>query len=556
MHANTESVQFNRFRLEPDRRRLLSDGTPVALSSRAYDLLEFLVKNRDRVVTRDEIVAHVWRGMTVGENNLSVQMSLLRRALAEHAGPEPLIVNLPGRGYRFVGDVTVAPPVRPPAALQDGRRSAQEPPATLPPARSLRSRRTWMAAAAGLSILLSLLFLLAGRAGWIPAWSSLSPARLPDARLSIAVPEFTAVGDDPRTAALAANYTQAVLARFGQFDDLVLFPDHDPVRPRVPAHFRLSGSVQVDGTAVVVMTGLTEAATGKLLYRNNVTAPVDATVFQQTATAMEILLDMRPSLFQAEFALRKGPPRDAMDLVIEAHVADGASGQSSRALSLAEQALRQDPTNLPARVLLSALLTYHMLSLPATSGDEAGQRSLRLINDVLLEQPRNFLFIERRAFTLQALGRLDEAEATAERGLQIEPAYDSLIQTLGEILMQKGDLAGARTLIKPVASYLSDDRIATLDYAEQRYAEALTETRRIIAAAPGDWNMQFTILLEVAILSQVGRHAQASALLAQCMTTLPKDLARVSAQRQAFYELPDDAWQRLKQGLAQAGMPP
>jgi DNA-binding winged helix-turn-helix (wHTH) protein len=105
VHARTETFVFEPFRLQPERRLLLANGLPVTLTPRAYDILEFLVRNRDRVVTRDEIVAHVWRGVTVGENNLSVQMSTLRHALAEPAGKKPLIVNIPGRGYRFVVEV-------------------------------------------------------------------------------------------------------------------------------------------------------------------------------------------------------------------------------------------------------------------------------------------------------------------------------------------------------------------------------------------------------------------------------------------------------------------
>lgn len=543
MQANAETLQFSRFRLEPGRRTLLAGGAPVALSSRAYDLLEFLVRNRDRVVTRDEIVAHVWRGMAVGENNLSVQMSILRRALAQHAGKEPLIVNLPGRGYRFVADVSATSPPVPPAG---------------PPLPG-RSRRTPLAAAGTAFLVLVSLSALAGLAAWqgaLPAWSFLSSARVPDARLSIAVQDFVAIGRDPRTSVLAANYTQAILARFGQFGDLVLFPGFEPGASRASSHFRLTGSVQVSGDDAVIMTGLTEADTGKLLYRNNLTVPVDASIFQQSATAMQMLLDVRPSLFQAEFARRRGPVSDAVDLVVESHVAAGDSGHSSRALSLAEQAVQRSPTSVPARVLLSTLLTDRMLSLPATLGDAAGQRALRLIDGVLLEHPRNFLFIEHRAFALEALGRLDEAQATAELGLQIEPAYDSLIQTLAQVLMQKGDLARARTLIRLNPGDLGDDRIATLDFAEGRYAEALALTRRIIAAAPGDWNMQFTALLEVATLSQLGDLAAARTLLAQWLATLPEDLRHIQAQRQAFYVLPDPAWQRFKQGFSQACMPP
>ena len=106
MDAQAEAWRFGRSTLRPARRLLLADGQPVALSSRAYDILELLVRCHDRVVTRDEIIAHVWRGTVVGENNLTVQMSNLRRVLGDHAAGEPLIVNLPGRGYRLVAEVT------------------------------------------------------------------------------------------------------------------------------------------------------------------------------------------------------------------------------------------------------------------------------------------------------------------------------------------------------------------------------------------------------------------------------------------------------------------
>ncbi len=89
------------------------DGKLLPLHSRAFDVLECAVAQRDGVLSRDEITALVWRGMAVGENNLTVQMSVLRRALAKYGGDD-LIVTFAGRGYRFVGDVTnVAPPEAP-----------------------------------------------------------------------------------------------------------------------------------------------------------------------------------------------------------------------------------------------------------------------------------------------------------------------------------------------------------------------------------------------------------------------------------------------------------
>ena len=81
-----EVFRFGHFTLEPQRRLLSIDGNAIPLSSRAFDILLFLVEQRDRVVTKDEIFARVWPGTIVEENNLAVQISALRRAPGRAAG--------------------------------------------------------------------------------------------------------------------------------------------------------------------------------------------------------------------------------------------------------------------------------------------------------------------------------------------------------------------------------------------------------------------------------------------------------------------------------------
>jgi predicted ATPase/DNA-binding winged helix-turn-helix (wHTH) protein len=93
----TPPFNFERFELRPETRQLLRDGAPVVLGARAFDVLEVLIKHRDRVVTKDEILDLVWTGLVVEENNLQVQISALRKVLGPHS-----IATVPGRGYRFV----------------------------------------------------------------------------------------------------------------------------------------------------------------------------------------------------------------------------------------------------------------------------------------------------------------------------------------------------------------------------------------------------------------------------------------------------------------------
>ncbi len=108
MRAGREEAElvFGRWRLLPAGRRLLADGAPVPLGSRAFDLLLALVEARGELVTKDALMRQVWPGTTVEENNLQVQVSALRKAFGEE-GPR-LIATVPGRGYRFTGETEPA----------------------------------------------------------------------------------------------------------------------------------------------------------------------------------------------------------------------------------------------------------------------------------------------------------------------------------------------------------------------------------------------------------------------------------------------------------------
>src|SRR5262245_47199476 len=117
-----DSLRFGRIELQPHERRLLIDGEPKALGARAFDLLAALAERPGRLVAKRELIALVWPGQVVQENNLSAQMSALRKALGED-----LIATIPGRGYRFVGRPSPAPagaPEAPPAPASGGDTAA------------------------------------------------------------------------------------------------------------------------------------------------------------------------------------------------------------------------------------------------------------------------------------------------------------------------------------------------------------------------------------------------------------------------------------------------
>jgi len=106
VHTQPSRVyEFGPFELHAVTRRLLRQGEIVPLTPKAFDLLLVLVQHRDRVLEKEELMRLLWTDTVVEEGNLTVNVSLLRKALGDHLGAHPYIVTVPGRGYRFVAPI-------------------------------------------------------------------------------------------------------------------------------------------------------------------------------------------------------------------------------------------------------------------------------------------------------------------------------------------------------------------------------------------------------------------------------------------------------------------
>ena len=102
--ANKSFYDFGEFRLDTEKHRLLRDGEIIAITPKAVETLNVLIQNRGRVVERDELLNRVWPDVAVEDGNLTVTISMLRKALGESNGRK-FIETAPRLGYKFVADV-------------------------------------------------------------------------------------------------------------------------------------------------------------------------------------------------------------------------------------------------------------------------------------------------------------------------------------------------------------------------------------------------------------------------------------------------------------------
>jgi len=99
------SYEFGPFRVDPVNHRLLRQGVVVPLAPKAFEVLLVLLRHRGRVVEKDELMEQLWPDSVVEEANLTVNVSLLRKALGDRPHEHRYIVTIPGRGYRLSAEV-------------------------------------------------------------------------------------------------------------------------------------------------------------------------------------------------------------------------------------------------------------------------------------------------------------------------------------------------------------------------------------------------------------------------------------------------------------------
>src|ERR1700737_18988 len=339
--ATDDIFQFDDFRL--DRRGLCRRDAggvfvPVAIGSRALDLLGVLVERPGSLVTKREIVAAVWPGMVVEDSNLTVQISALRRVLDQRRTEGSCIQTVAGRGYRFIAPVT-----RCAVGMDQHPRDLSKPAAVAPE----------MAAEPG------------------------RPELALPYKPSIAVLPFANLSGDPEQeyfvdgmveeiiTALSRIRWLFVVARNSSFTYKGQATDVKRVGRELGVRYVLEGSARRGGSRVRIAAQLIEAENGAHLWADRFDGSLEDVFDLQDKVATSVAGVIEPALRGAE--IRRSAPRPTTDLsTYDLHLRalavffPMAKERVIQALGLLDQAIAIDPYYGPA-LSMAALCHMHLV---------------------------------------------------------------------------------------------------------------------------------------------------------------------------------------------------
>jgi TolB-like protein/DNA-binding winged helix-turn-helix (wHTH) protein/Tfp pilus assembly protein PilF len=300
---------FGDFRLDPRRRLLFARDAPDALSikPKVFEAILYFVERPGELLEKDQLMADLWPGLVVEESNLTHVISVMRRVLGEARGENRYVATVPGRGYRFVADVTRLP------AESVGDASPVVP-AT--PERPARSRR---AAPIAFVMLACVLAVALFAYGWYYDWWLARDAAPPTVTTSplaanlpsrtVAILPFANLSTDTHDEFVALGLSEGVLHRLADIRDLTLIArtssfafrdkpaDARDIGRALNARYLVEGSVQRSGVRLRVTAQLIDATTGGHLWSLRFDRTIDDIfavedeISQRVAEALEVSLN-------------------------------------------------------------------------------------------------------------------------------------------------------------------------------------------------------------------------------------------------------------------------
>ena len=593
--------RFGPFDVNSRRRTLARAGSAVPLTSKAFDVLLFLVQNPNRLVTKEELLQAVWGDRFVEEGNLTQYISHLRKALGDNADDTRLIVTIARKGYQFTANVSVADETEAVQGVhaagidnvRDDVRPVQEPPAekVVPTARGRSRMGAALAAAA-----------LVAAAGTYMSWRYVASATPPaSSRIMLAVLPFKNLTGDPQKEYLADGLTEETISQLGRLNPEQLgviartsvmgYKDKDvrldQIGRDLSVHYVLENSLressgQLRLTAQLIrVKDQTHAWSQDYDYAGGDVLSVEREVAR--AVAQEIRLRLTPHK-RAELARPLAVDPQAFDAYLQGHYffQRNTEKDDDMAAKYYERATRLDPSYAPAWVGLSRIRKWQAVRgrIPTEEGyrsaREAVERALALnpnlaeahlqvgrikqqvdfdwagadasVRRAIALEPGNLEGVTMAAGSAALLGRFDEAFQFNRRAIDLDPLNGGTWFGLAEIEFYMGRLDEARTHCSKALELNPDTfggayRLAEIYILQGRARDALPEIERV-SYEPFRAN-----LYPIAYYA-LGRKADSDAALNTLIAKHDANSAYRIAAAYAFRHQADEAFEWLDRAYA------
>jgi DNA-binding winged helix-turn-helix (wHTH) protein/TolB-like protein len=560
-------------------------STPVAIGSRALDVLSILVVRHGELVSKDEIMCAVWSGTTVEEHNLTVQVSALRRVLDAGSDGASCIQTVSGRGYRFVPRVTrheegsvaatPAPAADPTEPLSE---TARAPPGVI--AEAATPKRRFTAAAIGAAAVVLLAIVAAGFGWMLHDQAPPRPAAYSsqDRRQSVIVLSFENSSGDPAQDSVAAGVTRDVTDKIAGHNTVPLVPaaaaaayrgktldlrgigrDHD-------VHFALTGSARRQDGRLIVAAALYQIYDERPVWSKQFDRPDRPYEWSRIIHEIGSGFDLATMDAEAARAMREHPnnldKRDLMFAALGTSLSSDTKENYLARIALMDRALALDPNYLWA-LQMDARMHANLVYVGYSSHrDEDVAYAMKLLDRALQLAPNDVgSLAQKSAVLLRTRGNVDEAEALVRKVIELRPMWAFRYNDLGTILMIKGhhkealeDFMKAKQLAgDDDAINVIDSNVACALLANDRFPEAIAQAHLAISEFSAAQGMaaEFPWLALIAAESANGQDAQAHADLQMFLAT-----ARTWHTMAAIEQRPSlVANPKLLEGLRRAGMP-
>jgi DNA-binding winged helix-turn-helix (wHTH) protein/TolB-like protein/Flp pilus assembly protein TadD len=542
MNKGERSIfEFEGYRLDVAKRELLGPiGMPIKLMPKAFDILAFLAQNNDRVVSKDELLTELWPDTVVEENNLTQNISALRRAFGEKPQENRFISTVPGRGYRFVATVRKV-----------GLESVEDTETVAANAQKKPSgfRRWWLLFAAIPLAALFLNFLL---------W----PSGSGDKVRTLAVLPFKPITAENGDEALEMGMADSLITKLAAGSEVRVLPlaavrgfnsqeiDPQTVGRRTGVDAVLDGSMQVTNQRLRVSAKLTRVADGRQLWSGQFEEDlrdifsVQDSISQRVANALAVTLsNKRPTQGTSNPA--------AYELFMRGkyHAYKLVRNEVQQGISYYEQAISLDPNYALAYVELANAYRAMVLTNDASPiemmprAKAAASRSVELdpnlaegwtslgfsnfwydwdwtaaesnFKRALDVDPNSSLAHANYAHLLSNTGRHDEATREIRRAREIDPMNPLFSAMEGQILFFAGREQDSSVVLRSLIDldpnfWLAHLFISRNYISKGMFEQALASANKAIEITHGNAEATGTAGY---ILAKTGRQKEAREIL-------------------------------------------